>query len=242
MAGPHAAVADQDSHVRPPRAAGPRAGGASSLRADMNAADSVRAILFVLFLAVLAWFVRRAAGRLAPRAAFAPILFLVTRKAVLITWVIGSPAFFLGLWTSALANGKDPSDSLVVLATVSAVCGLGIAALVIGPIWAAVRFFTKPPTFELEAGEEIVKELAANHFLRGEARGGRMLLTNRRIGFRPHRFNVQLDTWSALLEDIVSVEPEGERFLVVQLEHGEPQWFVVWKPRIVAADLEALVR
>jgi hypothetical protein len=206
----------------------------------MNPADSIRPILLALCVALLAWSMRRAAGRLAPRAAFAPILFLVTRKAVLITWVLGSAAFFVFLWMSALANGKHPSDSLILLASVSVLSGLGIAALVVGPIWAVVRSFSKPPTLELEAGEEIVKDVSANHFLGGEARGGRLLLTNRRIGFRPHRFNVQLDTWSAPLENVVSVEPEGERFLVLELEHGEPQWLVVQSPRVVAADLAAL--
>src|SRR5438477_357458 len=51
-------------------------------------------------------------------------------------------------------------------------------------------------------GEEILYSIRANHFLGGEGRGGKLHLTAGRILFTPHRFNVQLDPWSATWESV----------------------------------------
>ena len=52
----------------------------------------------------------------------------------------------------------------------------------------------------------VLEERAASHFLGGEGRGGKLLVTSRRLAFRPHRFNVQLATWSLPLSEIVRFE------------------------------------
>jgi len=189
----------------------------------------VRALLALIFVVVcLAWLMRTAAGRLAPRVALAPLVFLITRKAVLAAWLLGAAGFFALMWSSAVANGKHPEDNVLLLGGLSIFCGLGVAALVVGPLFMAIRAMAAPPVLELAPGERIVKDVAANHFLGGEARGGRLLLTNERIGFRPHRFNVQLATWSARVHDVRKLEREGDRFLVVHVDgSAKPEWLVV---------------
>ena len=203
--------------------------------------SDVRLYLFLGAFLTLVWSMRRAAGRLAPRAAFAPILFLVTRRAVLAAWVLGSVAMFALLVTSAEANGKDAMAKPFLLLGISVFCGLGAAAMIVGPLWALTRMLTPPPVFELEPGESVLEQRPANHFLGGEARGGKLLLTTRRLGFAPHRFNVQSSPWSVRLEDIRSTNVEGERFLVVGTHSdASPQWLVAPKPRELAGQVTRL--
>lgn len=115
------------------------------------------------------------------------------------------------------------------------------AALAVGPVWAVRRAFVEAPTFALEPGEVLIDELAANHFLNGEARGGKALITSRRLGFRPHRFNVQLDTWSARLGAIEPSRVEGSRFLVVRAAgSAAPAWLVVMNPEGLRARFTEL--
>ncbi|MBX7114286.1 MAG: hypothetical protein K1X64_08120 [Myxococcaceae bacterium] len=110
-----------------------------------------------------------------------------------------------------------------------------------GPIWAATRLFAKPPTFELEPGEAIVRQVTANHFENGEARGGDLLITNRRLGFRPHRFNVQLTTWNVRHSEIRGAYCEGDRFLVIQ-GMKRHDWLVVWHSGDLAKEIAALAK
>lgn len=80
--------------------------------------------------------------------------------------------------------------------------------------------------------ETIVLHNGANHFKGIEAVGGKLFLTNKRLRFRSHRFNVQAHDESYPLDAIHAVEavrtlgiiPNG---LVVQLKDGRRQRFVV---------------
>src|SRR6185503_13793911 len=100
---------------------------------------------------------------------------------------------------------------------------------------------TPAPKLELEPGEQLLREQAANHFLGGEARGGKLLITNRRLAFRPHRFNVQLATFSVPLDKIRSLTSAGSRFLVVTTDAPKPEWIVTWNPRELAQFLEGFL-
>jgi hypothetical protein len=201
----------------------------------------LRPYLAFVFLGILLWALRRAAGRLAPRAALAPIVFLVTRRAVLVCWVLGAAGMFALLLNGAAARGREPD--LFFVTGLSVFCGLGFAALVVGPVWAAVRAFAAAPTFELEPGETLLREFDANHFVGGEARGGKLLVTTRRLGFRPHRFNVQLSRWSARLEDIRGFRFEGERFLLVETnEKTSPEWVVAPRPSSIAEYVQQIAK
>jgi hypothetical protein len=201
--------------------------------------------LMLFALAVLAWAMRQAAGRLAPRVAIAPLVFLITRWPVLLAWLFGSAGMFLLLTTSAAANGKDLSAQWPLTVGLSVFCGLGAAALAVAPIWGLARAFASSPVLPLDPDETVSFEVAANHFLGGEARGGKLLATDRRLAFRPHRFNVQLDTWSVPLADLAALRTEGARFLLVttqgtSAERAEEHWLVVQHPERVRAQIEQL--
>jgi alkanesulfonate monooxygenase SsuD/methylene tetrahydromethanopterin reductase-like flavin-dependent oxidoreductase (luciferase family) len=201
--------------------------------------------LMLLMLALLAWTMRRAAGRLAPRVAIAPLVFLITRWPVLLAWLFGSAGMFLLLTTSAAANGKDLSAQWPMTVGLSVFCGLGAAALGVAPIWGLARAFASSPVLPLDSDETVSFELAANHFLGGEARGGKLLGTNRRLAFRPHRFNVQLATWSVPLVDLQGLRTEGSRFLLLTTKSAsedrtQEHWLVVQDPERVREQIERL--
>ncbi len=56
-------------------------------------------------------------------------------------------------------------------------------------------------------GEELIKQGGANHFLRGEGVGGYLYLTNERLLFKSHKFNIQNHEVSILIADIDSARP-----------------------------------
>lgn len=202
---------------------------------DLRLWESAAALIALLVL------LRRSAGRLTPRVVFAPLLFLVTRPAVLVAWAAGATGMFALIVSSALANGKDPFANFPLLLGLSLFCGLGVAALVVGPVFMVVRAFGPAPVVALEPGERLLEEVSANHFLGGEARGGKLLVTDRRIAFRPHRFNVQLDTWTVPRAEVTGTRTEGLRMLVVSTRDGAEHWLVAQHPRDLAARLQAAV-
>jgi hypothetical protein len=198
---------------------------------------------YLVVLALIAGLIgmRRVAGRLAPKVAIAPLIFLVTRRPVMFVWILGSAGWLALLVPAAIAKGNDGLKDIAIMSGISLMCGLGMAALIIGPIFMGMRAFAVPPVLPLEPGEKLVREMTANHFLDGEARGGKLLLTDRRLGFKPHRFNVQLSTWSVRLPEIRGVAIEGDRFLVVDAMEGrQPEWIVVMNPQQVAKDISAV--
>lgn len=204
--------------------------------------SELRGYLFLAMLGVLLWAMRRAAGRLAPRVAIAPLVFLITRVPVMVAWGIGAAVMLSLILPQAIALGHDSLKDVLMLGGLCVFCGLGFAALALGPTWMLVRAFAKKTDFPLEPGEQVLRETTANHFVGGEARGGKLIVTTRRLGFRPHRFNVQLATWSVPLEAVRGFDFSGDRFLLVDTEAapGKPQWVVVPRPRDVAAWVSAL--
>ena len=61
---------------------------------------------------------------------------------------------------------------------------------------------------------------------------------DRRIAFRPHRFNVQLDTWSVPHVEVTGARPVGMRMLSVLTRDGGEHWLVTMSPGDLAARLE----
>jgi hypothetical protein len=199
-----------------------------------------------LVLAFLLWLLltlARAGGRLAPRAALAPLLFLVTRPAVLVAWAIGAVAMIWVLVPQAVAHGHTEFSDYATMGGLGLFCGLGLAVPFVGVPFFVRRAFAPVPVFELEQGEILLYEVPANHFLSGESRGGKALVTTRRLGFRPHRFNVQVDLWSVRLEDLRSLTTEGERFLVIETVSVVAQdWLVVARPQALADYVGAIAK
>lgn len=64
----------------------------------------------------------------------------------------------------------------------------------------------------LEAGEAVVKEGRANLMRGAEAVGGQLALTDRRLIFESHRFNVQTGPTVIALEEVESIEKAWTKF------------------------------
>lgn len=186
-------------------------------------------------IVLLMWFMRRSAGRLAPRVAFAPVVFLATRWPVLVAWTLGTLGWLAMLVPQMEAKGRGTPANYAFVVFAALMSGGGVAVLLVGPGFFVARAFTPAPVIRLEPGEELLAEYRANHFLKGEGRGGKLLLTSKRLAFRPHRFNVQLEPWSVPLADLERVETEGARMLLVHVRgQREPAWLVAMAPGRVA--------
>jgi hypothetical protein len=129
-------------------------------------------------------------------------LFLFRQPFLLVPGVLGTvlaAGFFL---RTMAANGRTSAGHFVTLLIIAPLVGFGLAVLTGLPAF-MVRAALRPKlAFEPEQGEVIVKQERVNHFLRDEGRGGTLFITDRRIVFLPHRFNVQLDRVEHRLLDI----------------------------------------
>lgn len=84
----------------------------------------------------------------------------------------------------------------------------------------------------LEDDEQIVREGLATHFQGIEAVGGRLVLTNERVRFKSHPFNIQTHDWSVARTNISEMEPVRTfgivpNGLLIKEKSGETQRFVV---------------
>jgi hypothetical protein len=68
------------------------------------------------------------------------------------------------------------------------------------------KFFAKATKIETEADENILFETPANHFKGAEAVGGKLYLTNRRLVFKSHKFNIRNHQLVLNISDIQKVD------------------------------------
>jgi hypothetical protein len=116
---------------------------------------------------------------------------------------VGAAIWLLGLM---IANGRTSAANVVTLLLIAPMTGFGFAVLTALPTFFVVRAFaTKPPPLVLRDGEALIEEVVANHFLNHEGRGGKLFITDRRVVFTPHRFNVQLAPVEQRLADVRDV-------------------------------------
>jgi hypothetical protein len=87
--------------------------------------------------------------------------------------------------------------------------------------------------FELKENETILEDVAANLYRGIEGVGGRMKITDRRVIFEPHAFNLQTQAAEIPLEQISEIRkynnlgfiPNG---ILFKLKSGIQYKFVVW--------------
>lgn len=124
----------------------------------------------------------------------ASAFFLFRQPFLAVPGLLASVVVFGGLLHLAMDNGEADAEAVVTLALLSPLVGFGFAVLTALPGFFLVRLIGAPKrVFEPEADEALLEDRAANHFLGREGRGGRLYLTDRRLVFLPHRFNVQLE-------------------------------------------------
>jgi len=199
--------------------------------------------LLMAIAAFLAWSQWRTAGKLAPKAALDSLVFTITRWPVAVALAVGGAGILLLLLLAALGRGQVSPPDLLRVAWQTLVGGLTFAAVAAGVPFLLLRAGVAPPELALDPGEVLVQERKGRHFLRGENRWGQLLLTNRRIGFRPSRFNVQLSPWSMRLDDIRSVRVEGECLVLIEGQAPTPpEWLVAVDGRKMAEQIDELRR
>ncbi|MBK1884595.1 hypothetical protein JIN85_19420 [Luteolibacter pohnpeiensis] len=89
-----------------------------------------------------------------------------------------------------------------------------LAGLIFGPTFSwLMRVFTKRQIAKFQVdtpgfgSETLLMEGPANHFKGVEAVGGYLWVTDARVHFSSHSFNIQNHTWTVLISDIQKVTP-----------------------------------
>ncbi len=172
--------------------------------------QEIRLVLFALFFV---GFLHWAAGQRALSFTWGAMWFLLTRKPILLTWALGAAGMAWLLLSQDPPNGREPS--LTLLVPLAIFCGLGFAALVVGPVWMVLCLRKPKTTWTAPDGERPLRSLDANHILHGESRGGKLHITDRALHFVPNRFVVQDDPWSLSLAVINETDALGGRLLAL---------------------------
>lgn len=86
---------------------------------------------------------------------------------------------------------------------------------------------------ELRNNESVIKQGSANHWQGWEAVGGNLFLTDQRLVFRSHSFNVQRQETSIELEEVAFVKLRNNFLLVpngmsIFLRNQQEERFVIW--------------
>lgn len=158
------------------------------------------------------------------------------RSVVLCGVMLAAVAGAIFVWLAA-QNGR-PLSQIVLAGFIGAFSGVVFVGLCSLFAWFIGRVREGPPARpDMLLGEEPLAEVRANHFAGEEARGGRLLLTSKRVIFQPHRFNS--NRAPVVLElggiDEVRALPPEQLALVVS---GRVHHLVVATPR--DGELEAL--
>ena len=94
--------------------------------------------------------------------------------------------------------------------------------------------------------EVIIRKGAATHLVPFEGVGGKLFLTNQRLFFEAHSFNIQKRDGSILLENIVAVEAKHSDFisrkLSIYLRNKSVEEFTVYKRKIWVTEIEKAIK
>jgi hypothetical protein len=131
-----------------------------------------------------------------------------------------------------LAWGWMTGLGVVASSVTGALFGIGMASFMVA---ARRRLVQNPPTVP---GEHVIFHSPANHFRGGEGVGGWLVLTDNRLLFRPHKFNVQTGDWSVSLDEVQRLEPRPTAWvipngLLAVTDHGEERFVVEERARWV---------
>ena len=119
---------------------------------------------------------------------------------------IAMTAFFImqDLLTHSNLTTKD-----VAITIVSGLIGGVLSGFLFGwlmGLFANSKRLTKDTKIDTDANETILFDTGANHFKGAEAVGGKLYLTDKRLVFKSHMFNIQNHEFSINLSDIDKVD------------------------------------
>lgn len=97
------------------------------------------------------------------------------------------------------------------------------------------KAYTKGINLVLHENETILFKTQANHFKAIEAVGGILYLTDQRVVFKSHKFNIQKHTLSINLDEIASVDKYkvfgfSNNGLLIKTKNGLKEKFTVLQP------------
>jgi hypothetical protein len=101
------------------------------------------------------------------------------------------------------------STKTLIIIIASSLFGGALGGFVFGwlmGLFANAKFLTKRTNIDTDSNETIVFETGANHFQGLEGVGGKLYLTNKRLIFKSHRFNIQNHELSISLSDVDKVD------------------------------------
>ena len=97
----------------------------------------------------------------------------------------------------------------IIITIVSGLFGGALAGLLFGwlmGLFTNSKLLIQGTQIDTDANETIVFETRANHFKGAEGVGGKLSLTNKRLVFKSHKFNIQNHELSISLSDVDKVD------------------------------------
>lgn len=175
-------------------------------------------------------------------------MFILRQKRFLAFCLFAAIAGTVPSVTLAVRNHHDAPAELATMVLIGIVCGLGLALLIALVVFTVYRsFFTAPPAIALAPYEDVLASMPANSYRDGEARGGTLFVTQRRLIFVPHRFNFQLESTFIPWDDIrgclpIPASPLTQTTLTIELRNGSEQRLVVYNRQALMGYIERMRR
>ena len=151
------------------------------------------------------------------------------------TWII---ALMLGLSWAVLTVVQDAimGEGITIRTILTAV----VSGLLFGLLFSGLmRYWSKRMLKKvvvlIDEDEQVIKEAGANHFKGVEGVGGKLVLTNRRLIFKSHKYNVQNHQEDFSLERMLNLRTQKlltvyENVIVLQVDDASTHKFVVDEP------------
>ncbi|MFZ6014414.1 MAG: GRAM domain-containing protein [Bacteroidota bacterium] len=136
-----------------------------------------------------------------------------------------------GLAVKKLLWNEDPDlESIASLVLLSLLITF-VADRVINIFFKQVAkwLYASLPETELASDERAIKVDRASHYKGSEAVGGRLVLTNKRLIFQSHKFNIQNHRTEMPITEIRAVEQKhgNDKMLQIRLSNSETHKFIV---------------
>ena len=145
--------------------------------------------------------------------------------------IFGSSFALLSIIFSALTGELDLAE------IISSVIGGVIFGLIFTPAMTFIaRKLHGKIHVAIDPGETVIKEGGANHFKKGEGVGGKLVLTDRRLIFKSHNYNIQNHQVSFDLSNLGEVNATRtakifQNGLTVKVDNNGVEKFIVDEPQ-----------
>ena len=158
-------------------------------------------------------------------------------KSFLLETLYFTASYFLLSWLLFDRSGLELILESILMGVFSGLASITIFPrmfkAVMTPVAAKLEKSVSAPA--LEDDEQVLLDEGANHFKGIERVGGKLALTNKRLLFRSHKFNIQNHTESIPLCEIASVEKgkhSSGNVVRIDLTNGKTHFFGVISPPI----------